>query len=376
MAPTAEGSTLLQREILDQGSVLEQVLSRRSGQVADLVRQCITHNPRDWVVTGCGDSLFAGMNAEVWFSDVAGIPLRAIHALHFSRYLYKSVNAHSIVFALSYSGNTARVVEAAIAAKSQGATVVAITANSQSRLVEIADLWLLNDAEQERSNCRTASFAAACLLLRMVADAVAAAFDLPPLPNAEGLPDVVRTMSRDAAEPIRRIVDALPDGLSFTVIGGGYSYPVAHYGSAKLYEAATIPAHVAELEQFVHCEIFPVGPRSCVLITAPIGASYRRAVEVADGLRELQAITIGMSDDPRFGEHCTYSIALPENQPESLMPFLASIPYQYFGLYWALRLGENADLVSNKWVNRPLIERSEQWTVENYLSNGIAASAE
>lgn len=376
MVATVDGSTLLQGEILGQGDVLEQVLRRRPAQVEDLVRHCLAREPRDWVVTGCGDSFFAGMCAEVWFADAAAIPLRAIHALHFSRYLYKSVNARSIVFALSYSGNTARVVEAAVAARSQGAMVVAITANPDSRLVEVADLWLPNDADNERSNCRTGSFAAACLLLRMVADRVAGTSGLPPLPSAQDLPEVVRILSREAADPVRHIVDALPDGLSFTVIGGGYSYPTAQYGVAKLYEAATIPGHAAELEQFVHCEIFPVGATWCIMLTAPRGPSYQRAVEIADGLRELQAITIGISDDAEFADHCTHSVALPAGQPESLMPFLASIPYQYFGLYWALRLGENPDLVSNKRVNRPLIERSQQWTAMDYTRRGVAASAE
>lgn len=369
-------STFLAKEILQQGDVLRTVLQQRPTSVEEIVQCCRMLGITDWVVTGCGDSLFAGMCAEVWFPAAAGIPLRAIHALHFSRFLYKGVNRHSVVFALSYSGNTARVVEAAVAAKSRAATVVAITANADSRLVEIADYWLPNDAVGERSNCRTSSFQAACLLLRMVAVQGAALSGSASLPSPEGLPDAVEELSRDVAVSVRRIVDKLPDGLSFTVIGGGYGYPIAHYGAAKLYEAATIPAHVAELEQFVHCEIFTIGPTSCVVIIAPDGPSYRRAVEVADGLRELRAITIGISDDPAFGEHCTYLVALPDGWDESLLSFLACVPLQYFGLYWALRLGENADLVSNKKVNRPLIERSEQWDADSYRVGRHAASAQ
>lgn len=373
---TAEQSTLLEGEIRNQANVLRDVLRQRPSTMEEVVQHCLGLQPADWIVTGCGDSLFAGMCAEVWFPDAAGIPLRAIHALHFSRYLYKGVDRHSVVFALSYSGNTARVVEAAVAAKSRGATVVAITANEDSRLVEIADCWLPNDALGERSNCRTGSFQAACLLLRMMASRLAELSGVASLPTPAGLPDAVQDLSRDAAEPVRRIVEDLPDGLTFTLIGGGYSYPIAQYGSAKLYEAATIPAHVAELEQFVHCEIFPIGPMSCVVITAPSGPSFRRAVEIADGLNELRAVTIGISDAPEFSEHCTHTVALPEGWDESLMPFLACIPHQYFGLYWALRRGENADLVSNKRINRPLIERSEQWGPADYVSASRATGAQ
>ncbi|GAC1524350.1 MAG: hypothetical protein NVS2B16_32840 [Chloroflexota bacterium] len=238
-------STLLEVEIVHQADVMQEVLRQRPSTVEEIVRHCLDREPTDWIVTGAGDSLFAGMCAEVWFAEAAGVPLRAIHALHFSRYLYKSVTSRSVVFALSYSGNTARVVEAAVAAKSRGATVIAITVSADSRLVKIADYWLPNDAENERSNCRTSSFQAACLLLRMVADRVAQLSGSRPLPSPDGLPTAVRDLATSAKEPVRRIVDELPDDLTFTVIGGGYAYPIAQYGSAKLYEAATIPAHVA-----------------------------------------------------------------------------------------------------------------------------------
>jgi glucosamine--fructose-6-phosphate aminotransferase (isomerizing) len=361
-----EQSSWLGTEILQQGNVLERVLQRRPAEVKEIVRACLAREPHDWVVTGCGDSLFAGLCAEVWFPAAAGLPLRAVHALHFSRYLYRGTGPRSVVFVLSYSGNTARVVEAAVAAKSRGACVVAVTANAASRLVEIADFWLPNDAEGERSNCRTGSFQAACLLLRLAANGLGELTEGTLLADPTGLPSAVRDFSTQCADQVKRIVDSLPDGLTFTSIGGGYCFGVACYGAAKLYEAATIPAHVSELEQFVHCEIFPVSQRSCVLITAPRGSSYRRAVEIADGLAQLEAVIVGVSDDPGFAEHCTHFIPLPSGWDESLVSFLACIPHQYFALYSALRLGEDPDLVRNKWVNRPLIEQSAQWAEMDY----------
>lgn len=365
----------LQVEIMGQGDVLRRVLSRQSSSIADAVSGRLARSPRDWVVTGCGDSLFAGMCAEYWFTEACGTPLRAIHALEFSRYLYRSVDEHSVVFAVSYSGDTARVVEAAVAAKARGAQVVAITANGQSRLAKMADWWLVNEAAGERSNCRTGSFQAACLLFRSFAMRLArtqARDGARTLASPDALPVAVDALAAACAEPVRAIVDALPDGLTFIYIGGGYGYPVAWYGASKLYEAATIAAHTAELEQFVHCDIFPIDRRSCVVMVAPAGPSYTRAVEVADGLRQLGAITIGISDDRAFSAHCTHFVGLPGGWDEDAIPFLACIPLQHLALAWALRLGENPDLVSNKAVNRPLIERSEQWTSEDYARRQAA----
>ena len=365
-APTS-ASSWLASEIIGQGTVLRAVLRDRAASVAEIVRACPRVSPRQWVVTGCGDSLFAGLCAEYWFADACRIPLRAIHALEFSRYLYKTADERTVVFALSYSGNTARVIEAAVAAKSRGATVIGITANAHSRLVDLADYWLPNDAIDERSNCRTGSFQAACLLLRLFAWSLAReSGEDPSLGPIDGLPDLVDRLSLDCKERVEQIVTALPEALTVTYVGGGYAYAAAQYGAAKLYEAATIPAHMTELEQFVHCEIFPITGQSCVLIVAPQGASYTRAVEVAEGLRRLDAVTIGISDDPAFAGCCTHYIALPPGLAEDCAPFLAAVPLQHFALAWALRRGENPDLVRNKAVNRPLIEQSVQYTADDY----------
>jgi glucosamine--fructose-6-phosphate aminotransferase (isomerizing) len=361
LAHMRSGASLLETEIPQQGDLLRRVLQDRAPLVRDTVAALVAGEPSSWLVAGCGDSLFAGMAGEYWFAAHAQTPLRPLHALAFSRYLYHSVDDRGVVFAVSYSGNTARVVEAAVAAKSRGATVVAITANEDSRLVELADYWLPNDALAERSNCRTLSFQAACALMHMTAAEI----------GGRGRPDTaiadaVDALTASSAEPVAAFVEALPDELDFTVIGGGFAFPAACYGAAKLYEAATIPAHVAELEQFIHCEIFTVTKQSCLVLIAPSGASYARAVEVADGLAKLGATTLGISDEPEFAQHVSQLVELPAGLGESALPYLAAIPLQYFALDLALRRGENPDLVSNKPVNRPLIESPLAWTQVDY----------
>lgn len=354
--------TFLEAEIPQQGDLLRDVLTSRVETVRAVARAASERGPTSWVVTGCGDSLFAGMCAEYWFAELGRLPLRAIHALAFSRYLYRGIDSGSVVFAVSFSGSTARVVEAAVAAKSRGAAVVAVTADPDSRLVELADWWLPNDALAERSNCRTLSFQAASALLHLVAAEVA---EVAP-PRTSAIAAAVDSAVGDGARQLPQIVASLPAGLEFTVIGGGFGFPLACYGAAKLYEAATIPAHAAELEQFIHCEIFPVSSASCVVLIAPQGASYPRAVEVARGLRELGAVTIGISDEPELGELCTHFVQLPAGLGESELPYATAVPLQYLALELALRRGENPDLVANKRVNRPLIESPLAWTAADY----------
>lgn len=365
--PTASA---LEREIAQQGDLLEQVRAARRDDVEALLERIPSPAVRRWAVIGAGDSLFSGMCAQYWFAEAAGLPLDAHNALAYSRYLYRASDEDSVVFAVSYSGTTVRVVEAARAAKSRGATVVAITANGDSPLVELADAWLPNDAASERSNTRTVSFQATALLLRMVADGIAERLGATGLPALDGIGAAVDALAVSSEAAVSAAVAELPEALTWIVVGGGYGHPVASYGAAKLYEAATLTAHPSELEQFIHCEIFPVTGATCVVLLAPRGASHARAVELAGGLREIGARTVAISDDPGFAAHTERFVALPGGWAESALPFLGVVPLQWLALRVAQRRGENPDLVANKAVNRPLIESPLQWQAADYAVSG------
>src|SRR5436309_1216584 len=69
------------------------------------------------VLTGCGDSYFAGLAARWAFERHAGLPAEAIEALP----------RGALVLPISYSGQVARTVEAARNARNAGATVLAVT---------------------------------------------------------------------------------------------------------------------------------------------------------------------------------------------------------------------------------------------------------
>ena len=65
------------------------------------------------VLTGCGDSLFAGMAARWAFERYAGLPTEAIEALELARYHVDTLPPGTLVLPISYSGQVARTVEAA-----------------------------------------------------------------------------------------------------------------------------------------------------------------------------------------------------------------------------------------------------------------------
>jgi glucosamine--fructose-6-phosphate aminotransferase (isomerizing) len=363
--------SLLEQEIPLQPAVLRRASGSFAGPVAELMDVLSGREVDDWVVTGCGDSLFAGMCAEVWFARLAGRRLRAMQAMQLSRETYESLTPRSVVLAVSHSGTTARVLEAARAARSRGAFVVAVTANPESELARCADLWIDNSVRGERSNCRTASFQAVSLLMRMLAEQLgtragrrARSFE----------PALLEPYIDGSRRQIASIDDVNLTSDHWIFTGSGLGLAAAEYGMAKVYEAASLPAHSVELEQFIHCEIFTVREGTNVVIICPAGRTASRAVELTRGLSALGAVTIAITDDVQLAEAATHAVSLPEGLHEDDLPFVAILPLQWLALRLARARDENPDVVANKWVNRPLIDDSEQWGPERYDVNAVTLS--
>lgn len=357
--------SLLEQEIPLQPEVLRRAAASFAGPVEELLNALSARDVDDWVVTGCGDSLFTGLCAEVWFARLAGRRLRAVQAMQLSRETYEGLTERSVVLAVSHSGTTARVVEAARAARSRGAFVVAVTANAASELGELADFWIDNSVRDERSNCRTASFQAVALLMRMLAEGLArrAGRDV----MRAGI-ERVGPWIPQALRDVELLKDAELSGEHWIFTGSGLGFAVAEYGMAKFYEAATLPAHIVELEQFIHCEIFTVRPGTTVVLVCPAGRAASRAVELAKGLAALGAVTIAVTNDPELSEAATHTLALPDDLDEEDLPFVGVLPLQWLALRIAELRGENPDVVANKSINRPLIDDSAQWGPEQYAA--------
>jgi len=364
----------LEREIPKQGQVLRRAVASFAAPIEEVISQALTRRADDWVVTGCGDSLFTGLCAEVWFAQRAHRRLRAVHAMSLSRYLYEGLGPRSVVLAVSHSGTTARVVEAARAARSRGALVLAVTANTESELAYIADAWVDNSVHAERSNARTASFQAVCALMRGLAERLTAVTGGAEL-ELTSLAESVDRFVGPAGEQVAALDEAMLTGEHWLFTGAGLGYGTANYGMAKLYEAATLPAHVSELEQLIHCEIFTVRPGTVVVMVCPRGHSSSRAVELANGLGRLGATTIAVTNDADLTRVCSATIRLPEDMIEDDLPFLAAVPLQWLALRVALLRGEDPDLVGNKSINRPLIDQSAQWGQTVYQQDPVVASA-
>lgn len=372
---------LVPGEIRLQPEVIRRVLSIVDPLLEPIAADVVRRDIRDIVMTGCGDSLFSAMAAAFSFVRFAGRMTAPLHALEYSRGFYRASGPHTLLCALSYSGETRRTLEAATAARSRDARVLALTVDGSGSLAQIADYLVPNVSprEAERSNCRTGSYQAAYLGLVMLAAHVAVA----ERPGDASILDDLRRQMEDLASGVERALDSLEaagreaaillrSAGSIYYLGGGEAHAAALYGAAKLYETSSLPAVPQETEQFAHCEIFSLEPDSVAVVVALRGPFYDRAVEVADAIRKIGAKVIGVSNDGAFNAHADLAITIETDGFDDLASSLAVVPLQWLAFHDAVWRGQDPDLVRHKAVNSPLIRSAPIWADSDYRAAAIA----
>lgn len=370
---TATAPYILPRELALQPEVIRRVLSDVDPLVPAIAEAIVENGIRDIIMTGCGDSLFSAMAASFAFLRYSRRLTIPVHALEYSRAIYRSSGPQTLVCALSYSGETRRTVEATIAAKSLGAKVLGISRDGSGTIAQLADHFLPNASLEERSNCRTGSFQAAYLALVLLGAHTAhrsGALDEHGLDTVrEGiraLAEAVQRYIEPAEELGRRAAESIRAAGTVHFVGGGEAHAVALYGSAKLYETSSLPTVPQETEQFAHCEIFSLERDSVVVVIALRGPFYDRAVEVADAVRTIGAKVVAVSDDPAFERHADLLMPVPGGPFADFSTSLAVIPLQWLAFHDAVGRGSDPDLVRHKKVNSPLIRECPIWSLEDY----------
>ncbi|MFT7587488.1 MAG: glucosamine 6-phosphate synthetase-like amidotransferase/phosphosugar isomerase protein, partial [Cellvibrionaceae bacterium] len=95
------------------------------------------------VITGCGDSHMAGVATELAFEKLAQIPTEPMRANTGGRYASPYTLSHfpnnPLVIGVSFSGTTARTLEALQLFKNSGLPTMALAGNPDSPMGELAD---------------------------------------------------------------------------------------------------------------------------------------------------------------------------------------------------------------------------------------------
>jgi glutamine---fructose-6-phosphate transaminase (isomerizing) len=251
------------------------------------------------ILTGCGDSFFAGLSTEMAFETISGMPVEVMSSMQASRfgvtYQPKSFPRNPLVIAVSVSGGVARTVEAIKMARAEGALTVGITASPNSRLAQSAEKVLdctvpaFPDAPGVRSY-RVSLMALYLMAIRMaevsgkLTQDEAACWVIELKKTADVIEKTLQIIKSPIQELARKMVDV--PGVEF--IGHGPNYASALFCAAKVIEAAGVNSSGQDTEEWAHLQYFLVqNPQTPAFIISPGDRGHGRAAELLAPMKRV-----------------------------------------------------------------------------------------
>ena len=298
------------------------------------------------VLTGCGDSYFAGLATRLAFERVAGIRCRATEALELTRYESRYVRRTPppLLVAVSYSGEVGRTIEAAATGAGFGWRTVALTGRPDGRLARAVSQPVLMRVPTLGFSPGTSTYVAMITALFVLAAELARARGRRDAADAldEGIarvPTQARATLEAAEEPARAAAELIAASPVTTFIGAGPSRATAAFGAAKLFEGPQRYGVDQDLEEWAHEQYFISGPSTPVVVVATSGASRDRAAELLAEMAFVGVPTVVVTDDPTAP-----SIHLPvaAGADEAISPLLTCLPLAQVGFFVSDILGTQA----------------------------------
>ena len=330
-----EGPDALSRT-LDANRAAVRALAERAKQ-ADIQRI---------LVTGVGSSYTAAMMALPTFRYHCPLPTYVMPASEFPYYVSRLVDKHSLVIAVSRSGERGAVVDALAAGMRREALAVGVTGSKDSLLARESQVALVTAEGAEITFPKTKSVIAGTGLLMAVGLALANQEDAEAaarLEQLEGMPGRVKR-SLDATEP--RIKELLPNVTKHAhavFLGTGSNFGTAIEAAMKVQEAAYVTTRFDSTDGLLNG---PVGGLDSDWLVVPMVHAYDAVLtqELLRVVRSVGAHSLCLTE-PGLDLHGLedWAIALPEAADALLGALVYLPPLQLLTYYWSLARDRNPD---------------------------------
>jgi glutamine---fructose-6-phosphate transaminase (isomerizing) len=314
----------------------------------DLVRSSLPRDAcRRWtrvLLTGCGDSYYAGLASELAFETWTGLPVDVQPSLQGGRYAVPTMTPPAVVFSVSHSGRVSRTIETVVLAKAQGLDTVAVSGNPDSPITHEARWILAHRLQTGGQTPGVRSYTQAQLFLMLAAIYIGECRERLDQTQAvalkealRGTADVLEASLEETNRLARTLAEEWREVAQFLIIGGGPSYANALFSAAKLVEACGVNAIGQDLEEWAHIQFFLKAPHLPTLLIAPPGRCFDRALELAGMIQRLSGLStvIGAHDENALRDQAAYYFGICGRVDEVLSPLLTSMPAELLACHLA-----------------------------------------
>ncbi|MGZ6344844.1 MAG: glutamine--fructose-6-phosphate transaminase (isomerizing) [Candidatus Limnocylindrales bacterium] len=304
-------------------------------------------------LVACGTAYYASLVGAACLQAWTGLPARATVGSEF-RYSPPPLDEHTLVIAVTQSGETADTIAPTRFARDQGCPIVAVTNTVGSAITREADAVLFLQAGPEIAVAASKTFVTQVTTLVMLAAAVgrlrgtfSEAQERELVAALRALPDAAQRAldgSSGSAALARRYVNSR----GFMFVGRGLSYPAALEGALKLKEVSYIHAEGYAAGELKHGPISLLDAECPLVAVATRSGVYDKLISnVMEGrARDARVIAVATEGDRQIAGLADDVCWVPDTH-EALSPVLAIIPLQLFAYHAAVARGTDVDQPRN-----------------------------
>ena len=347
------------KEIHEQPTALRQSLAGRvtlDGHITALELDGLADTFRKVTrveLVACGTASYAALVGAQAIEDWVGLPARVTVGSEF-RYSPPPLDEHTLVIAVTQSGETADTIAPTRWARERGCPIVAVTNTVGSAITREADAVMFLQAGPEIAVAASKTFVTQVTTLIVLAAAIAKARgslgaeqELELGMALRALPDAAaRTLelASGSADLARRYVNSR----GFMFIGRGYTLAGALEGALKLKEVSYVHAEGYAAGELKHGPISLLDAECPLVAIATRSRVYDKLISnVMEGrARDARVIAVATEGDVQIERFADDVLWVPETH-EALTPVLSVIPLQLFAYHMAVARGTDVDQPRN-----------------------------
>ncbi len=305
-------------------------------------------------LVACGTASYAAMIGAAAIQSVTGLPARVTVGSEF-RYDPPPLDEHTLVIAVTQSGETADTIAPTRLARERGCPIIAVTNTVGSAITREADAVLFLQAGPEMAVAASKTFVTQVTTLVILAAGLAKLRGTLSSGDESQLVEALRALPA-GAERALELNEHVAAGLArryvnsrgFMFVGRGPTYPAALEGALKLKEISYVHAEGYPAGELKHGPISLLDAEYPLVAVATRSPTYDKLISnVMEGrARDARVIAVGTEGDDGLGRIADDVCWVPDTH-ELLSPVLSIIPLQLFAYHVALERGTDVDQPRN-----------------------------
>lgn len=328
------------KEIFEQASVIKKISQSKRYEVAQLAQ--IIKKSKGVFTVACGTAAYAALSGQYLFSRIAKIHLNPAIGSEFY-YHADFLNKHSLLIALSQSGETIDTIQSIKYAQKKAAQIVSLVNVPSSTISRLSQKTIFLDCGPEKAVASTKAFTAKLTLLLMAAHELNGQS-----PKAQPeLNLAVLALKKIFLPPnlkkIQQISRLLAKSEHLFVLGKGQSFPAALEIALKIKEVSYLHAEGYPSGELKHGPIALIEKGTPCLVLAPKDETYEDIISSAMEVKARGALVIGIS--PQNNSVFDYWLKADDCQNASII--VNVVVGQLLAYYTALARGLDPDMPRN-----------------------------